>query len=262
MASTARASHNSDAAKSEKTPVFSLRELVESSTWPALYRALLLAMLDKNRFGTELFRSQRKLSREFCVSYSTIRRMIDRLERGHRFGRTQVNHCEGVLTLLYEPNKRPGGKLRRTPTYQLHPQRFQPRMTEQEFEDRSNGALCPFPPNSTRPSSPPPPPSPPVKQPAEDPHRSQRREAHVRELNSRDGRNLVKYMLAFSRGNVREVGLDGLASNLSPGHPRYAAPMNKHDALIEACKKLGLPLAPAKAHLEMCGWKFDEPPPD
>jgi hypothetical protein len=256
--STARAYPNSAREKSQ----FSLTQLVSASSWPAHYQVLLLRMLEKNQFGTELFRSTKTLARATGWHYTTVKRMIDRLERGHRFGRKNVVECEGVLSLLYEANSRLGGRLRRQRTYQLVPTKLRARLTEQEFEDRSNGALCPFPPNSARPSSPPPPPSPPVKQPAEDPHRSQRREAHVRELNSRDGRNLVKYMLAFSRGNVREVGLDGLAFNLSPGHPRYAAPMNRVDALIEACKKLGLPIDSAKAYLVKCGWKFDEPPPD
>ena len=125
--STARAYPNSDGGKSENPSLFSLRQLVESSAWPALYRALLMAMLEKNRFGTELFRSQRKLSRELGVSYSTVRRMVDRLERGHKFGRKHVTRCEGVLSQLYEANKRPGGRLRRTATYQLHPHRLKPR---------------------------------------------------------------------------------------------------------------------------------------
>jgi|GEM_PF-3627495 len=158
MASTAREYRNSGPRESENSR-FTLPTLVEASNWPAAYQALLLAMLEKNKFGTECFRSTSKLARQLRCSYSTAKRMIDRLENGWR-------DKQGVLTLVYEANARPGGKLRRARTYRIEPQKFQRWPTEQEHDDQSRGALCPM-----RPKPPQPHPEPP-KSPAGNGHRS------------------------------------------------------------------------------------------
>jgi hypothetical protein len=153
-ASTARAYPNPARGKSENPSLFSVRQLVESSTWPAEYRALLLVMLENNQFGTELWYSQLNLSRDLGKSYSTVRRMMRRLREGHRFGKKNVVHCEGVLEKTIDPNMRPNGKLRRSTTYRLHRQKLKLRPTREEIENRSRGALCPLPPRPEQPIRP------------------------------------------------------------------------------------------------------------
>lgn len=190
--STARAYPNSARASSH----FSLPILVESSTWPPAYRVLLLEMLQKNKFGTELFRSTKNLSIALGLHYRTIQRMIDRLESGHRFGKKRIVDCEPVLSLVYEANKRPGGKLRRQATYQLHPERLRRRMTERDYENESSGALCPFPPQPS-PRSEPPPPAPQPK--AEPQHRSAARTQQPK-LTKRECSKLVADIAYYMRG--------------------------------------------------------------
>ena len=195
-ASTARAYPNPAPASSH----FSLRTLVETSSWPPTYRLLLLAMLDKNKFGTELFRSTKNLAIALGVSYSTVQRMLDRLENGAQFGKKNRVECEPVLSLLYEANSRPGGKLRRQRTYQLCHTRLHPRRTERDFEDSSRGALCPLPPRSEHASSPlPPPPAPAPARPAE--HRSAlRSQALQPKLTKRECAKLAADIVYYMRG--------------------------------------------------------------
>lgn len=231
-ASTARAYRNPEGGKSENPSLFSLRQAVESSTWPALYRAFLLAMLEKNRFGTELYPSQRRLARELGVSYSTARRIVDRLQDGHRFGRKNVNRCEGVLTLLIEPNMRPGGKLRRTATYQLHPQRLRSAPTNQEIEDHSRGALCPLPPRAV----PTPPPTPPAPAKPQE-HRGTHRETEAKpKLTSRECAKLVAEVAVLMRGVTGHVEQhSGLRINYEAGDPRHRPKMKFREALRAVC---------------------------
>jgi len=199
-------------------------------------------MLDKNRFGTELYRSQRKLSREFGVSYSTVRRMIDRLERGHQFGRKNIVRCEGVLSLAIEPNKRPGGKLRRTATYELHPHRLAARMTEQQFEESSSGALCPFPPQSSRPAPPQP--------KAEPQHRSTQRDTPAQpKLTKRECSKLVADVVTMMRGS----------SGLTPSSAGVFHPMNFREALAQVCRLWKRAPDSVAEALKFWGFKFEEP---
>jgi hypothetical protein len=201
-------------------------------------------MLDKNRFGTELYRSQRKLSREFGVSYSTIRRMIDRLERGHQFGRTNIVRCEAVLSLAIPPNMRPGGKLRRTATYELHAHRLAARMTEQQYEESSAGALCPFPPESSRSA-----PRPPAPQPKAEPvHRSAQRSAPQPKLSKRECSKLVADVVTMMRGS----------SGLTPNSAGVFAPMNFRDALAQVCALWKRAPESVAEALKFWGFKFEE----
>lgn len=192
-ASTARAYPNSERASSH----FSLPTLVESSSWPPVYRLLLLKMLEKNRFGTELFRSTKNLSIALGVSYTTVKRMLDRLENGHEFGKKNRVRCEGVLTLVYEANSRPGGKLRRQRTYQLRQSNLRPRPTEQDIENRSRGALCPLPVAPERPIPPA------TAKPAE--HHSEHRSAARSKQESVEQPKLTRRECARFVGQVVEV---------------------------------------------------------
>jgi hypothetical protein len=235
-ASTARAYPNSDRASSH----FSLPTLVESSSWPPVYRLLLLKMLEKNKFGTELFRSTRNLSIELGVHYSTVKRMLDRLERGHEFGKKNIVRCEGVLTLLYDANSRPGGKLRRQRTYQLCHTKLSPRLTARDIESQLRGALCPLPPRPMPPASAPIAPSP-VKQE----HRSA-----GRSLTPRQRKELADRINLYEKGSTAVEYANGSITELKPGDARYVKPMMREVAILAACQSMarGDPARGLEAH--------------
>jgi hypothetical protein len=234
-ASTARAYRDSDRAKSSN---FALPSLVESSNWPPAYRLLLLEMLEKNRFGTELFRSTRNLSIALGLHYRTVQRMLDRLEHGHKFGRKHVRRCEGVLELVLEANSRPNGKLRRQRTYRLRAVNLHPRPTEHDLEESSRGAVCPLPPRPERPLPPAPAPQP----KSEPQHRSSTREAEGsgRSLTTRQRKELASRIEVYERGNtgVTESLGGGYTCDLQPGDPRYVKPLPQVAAILAACKSM------------------------
>jgi hypothetical protein len=244
-APTATAYPNSERAKSGNTVRFSVPDLVQLSTWPAEYRDLLLYMLKFNPFGTELFASQRKAARALGKSYSTVRRMVDRLERGHRFGRKNVVHCEGVLTQTIEPNKRPGGKLRRTATYKLDPYRLRAAPTEKEYEESLVGALCPFPPQSARSE----PPSSPSASPAATPVKQDHRSAG-RSLTVRQRKELAARIELYERGSTEVRYANGSVGKLKPGDAAYVKPMMREAAILAACQSMarGDPTRGLEAH--------------
>jgi hypothetical protein len=235
-ASTARAYPNTARAKSENPSLFSVRQLVESSTWPAEYRALLLAMLEKNQFGTELWYSQLNLSRDLGKSYSTVRRMMRRLREGHHFGKKNIVHCEGVLEKTIDPNMRPNGELRRSTTYRLHGQKLKLRPTPNDIKNRSRGALCPLPPRPDRPIAP----SPISAKPAE--HRSaERAQPPQAKLTRRESAKIAADILWYMRGANGSIER-----------------MNFQKALETACTAWKRSPDSVREALKFWGYKFEE----
>jgi hypothetical protein len=226
-ASTARAYRSSGAGNSP----FSLPDLVRASTWPPTYRELLLAMLKKNRFGTELWRSTRNLAIDLGVSYSTVKRMIDRLEKGHSFGKKRIVRCEPVLEIVLEANSRPNGTLRRQRTYRISDaRRICRRPTPEEVEGSSRGAVCVLP---SRPMPPAHAPSVPAR-PAE--HRGTAR-PQTTKIARGEIAKIVAEILRLQKGYTHHVeAVGGYGFNLTPSDPRYRAPMSLRDAIIAACE--------------------------
>ena len=253
--STARAYSNSASRKSENPSLFSVRQLVESSTWPAEYRALLLAMLQKNQFGTELWYSQLNLSRDLGKSYSTVRRMMRRLREGHHFGKKNVVHCPAVLEKTIDPNMRPNGELRRSTTYRLHRQNLNQRPTPEEIRERSVGAFCPLPARPDRPIPPSPSPT-----PVRPEHRSSQREARPQvKLAKSETSKLVANVLELMKGRTTSGSrFEGMGGNLSPGDPGYRAPMNFRAALEAVCEAWKRTPESVLEALKFWGYKFEE----
>ena len=241
-ASTARAYRDSDQGKSSN---FSLPASVQASSWPPAYRLLLLEMLQKNRFGTELYRSTRNLSISIGVSYSTVKRMLDRLENGHTFGKKNLVRCDGVLELVFDANSRPNGKLRRQRTYRLRPHNLRARPTEHDFEESSRGAVCPLPPRPERPIPPAPAP-----QPAAEPqHRSSRRDPEPQpKLTRREATKFVADVATFMRGS----------NGLLPGSGRVSSPMKFREALEAACELWKRTPESVHEALKFWGYKFED----
>jgi hypothetical protein len=254
-ASTARAYRNSERAKSENPSLFSVRQLVESSTWPAEYRALLLAMLEKNQFGTELWYSQLNLSRDLGKSYSTVRRMMRRLREGHHFGKKNIVHCPAVLEKTIDANMRPNGELRRSTTYRLHRQNLNLRPTPKEIRERSVGAFCPLPMRPDRPI--PPSPSPASARPE---HRSSQRETRPQpKLAKSETTKLVANVLELMKGRTTTgTRFEGIGGNLSPGDPGYRAPMKFRAALEAVCEAWKRTPESVLEALKFWGYKFEE----
>lgn len=256
-ASTARAYRNPEGGKSENPSLFSLRQLVESSTWPAEYRDLLLTLLEKNRFGTELWYSQQNLAHDLGKSYSTVRRMIRRLRDGHRFRNRHVGECEGVLEKTIDPNMRPNGVLRRSTTYRLHRQKLKLRPTPEERKNSALGAFCPLPSRPDRPI----PPASSVPAPAPQ-HRSPRREAPSEKpkLSSRDCAKVAAQMQSLINGRTRHIEeVGGYGFELRPGDPRYRAPMHWREALETIAKMWKRSPDVVAEALKFWEYKFEEP---
>jgi hypothetical protein len=223
---------------------------VEASTWPAEYRVLLLAMLEKNQFGTELWLSQRKLSHILGRSYSTVRRMMGRLRDGHRFGKKNIVHCEGVLEKTIDPNLRPHGKLRRSTTYRLHRHKLQLRPTEEQLESRSVGALCPLP---ARPESPKP------AQPASPGHRGTERKAQEPQLKRSECAKLATDIAVLMHGSSGHVEkLSGLAVKYGPDDPRYRPRMSFRAALAAVSAAWKRTPESVLEAIKFWGYKFED----
>ena len=174
MASTQRAYLNSEEYESEKSPsLFTLAAQVRASTLAERHRNLIVAMLLKNRFGTELWMSTASISvamgRACCrrkkTGWSThekphrlgnckessrrrVQRLIDDLVYCGACGKSTNRHPAdhafiprveggGVLDEVYEANSHVsyGGKkeFRHTATYRLNPDKLVPARTYEEY---------------------------------------------------------------------------------------------------------------------------------
>lgn len=232
---------------------FSVPSLVESSNWPANYRLLLLEMLKENKFGTELWLAQGKIAARLGWHYTTVQRMIDRLQRGHQFGRKRTVQCEAALELLHEANIRVGGKLRRSRTYVLRSSSLRARPTEKEIEDATPRAVCPLP---TRPERPIPPASAPKAAPRE--HRSPERQFKPK-LSKPDTAKFVAQMKALMQGRTRHVEqVGGFGFDLRPDDPRYRAPMHWREALATVAKAWNRTPDVILEAIKGWGYQFDE----
>ena len=226
MASTARAYPNTARGNS----AFSLPDLVAASNWPPTYRDVLLTLLSRNQFGTELWLSTKNIAIEVGVSYSTVKRMLDRLEKGHTFGggNRKLVRCDGVLELTLEANSRPHGELRRSRTYRLRSNGLKPRPTRKQLDESSRGAVCPLPPQPERPR-PPASATPAAAAPAPQ-HRGTARPKPA--ITQREMAKIAVEIAQCMKGRTHTRPPEGgLGSQLSPGDPGYRAPMTYHEAI-------------------------------
>jgi hypothetical protein len=237
--------------KASSTAVFHFAVRVNASTLPSRLRSTLTYMLRFNRFGTELWPATKAVAVEAGISYRTARRHIDRLVEMK------------VLKEMYPSNclVRHGGgvKFRRSATYQLDSNVLVSRPTYKEFR-ASQAPAKPFGPQ--RVSAPPPSPTPaqapkPPQSVSVGVPESPQKTAKLRLLTSRERANLVQALTNLMRGHTQHIGIDHLAVDLSPGDPRYVAPMDSKQALLAACKALLIPIESAIEALKLAGFKVE-----
>jgi hypothetical protein len=215
---------------------FTLVEQVHASNLPPSLRNTLAAMLKFNRFGTELWPATLKVRIAAGVSYRSVQRHIDALVE------------RKVLLEVYPANTLVRGRgFRRSATYRLDPSTLIPRQTWLQWLDShpSLAPVTPIRPQSVREipaqgsSSAPPP-----------------KRQNLRQLTSRERGKLVSLITQFMRGCTK-VG-EGLGRKLEPSDPEYMAPMDQRAALLEACKRLLIPIESAVEALKLAGFTMGE----
>jgi hypothetical protein len=259
MAATASAYRNSEELKSgnfapsQPSP---LVRRIDSSRLPGRLSRTLRCLVVVSRQGPDFWASTFAVRIESGVSYRTVQRHIDELERMK------------VLQKKHEANSFvPGFGMRRTCTYALHPEagkHLAARETFSQWRDRNRrNAPSRFRPQRASHSSrvtgttaqqSPAKPTPVPITAAEVPSKSASatHERAPRSLTPREGRNLVKAVQERMEGITERVQVDGLSYRLKPDDPRYFAPMSEESALVSACMALGIPYDSAKEHLKRC----------
>lgn len=269
MAATASAYRNSGERQSAKTEGFLSREAVQSLLDSADFskdlgkrryrnrhlRATLVGMWKAaaKPWGNEvlLFASVEGYSIEAGVCERQFRYNLRALEK------------IGVVELVYPANSRiRPDRFRHTATHRLNLSKLRRRTTYEDVKS-SRKFATPIRSQSPAPAAAAAPPSQAVTPPAS-PAASgavcrTTSPKPIRKLTPREGPELVKRMKDLMAGQVEYFSpADGFSVSISPGHPRYRAPMSQENALIAACMSLGIPTESAREHLKLCSWKFEE----
>jgi hypothetical protein len=227
---------------------------IDASRLPGRLARTLRCMVIASQQGPDLWASTFAVSIEAAVSYRTVQRHIDELERRR------------VLKKKHDANSFVGKSIRRTATYTLHGEaekQLEPRQSYVEWK-ACNRRQAPsrFRPRQVAHSSQPSPtsqeaPAPRPVAPPADAHRSTERP--LRRLTPREGPKLVSEMRRLMRG-ITKVSGEGFplpssakhAWDMEPSDPRYRAPMSQENALVAACMNLGIPYESAVEHLKLC----------
>ena len=292
LASTASQYINSDSSASGKWP----RDLVpwfQSSDLPDHLRTTVLAMLERDRHGTQLWMCMTRLAVELGVCRRTAQRRVQRL--------TELKVLEKTIEANQYPfpDTRPD-YFRPSATYKAHPEAVAERPSWKDFEGmrpthrrlkvksatqhrrKKASVVSISPPTAPEPAAPASTPTPQAAAPVPvaptespyrvpnvtehaarfeearrggDPHRSTQRK--FRQLRTSDGKAVVSKILQLQKGVDGYKSAEGFWVKYPPGHPQIQAPQSPDSALIAACGELRLPLDASQHYAERCGIKFE-----
>lgn len=261
MSSAARAYRNPDELKSANfaPPQLSpLERRIESSQLPGRKAHTLRCFVRVSKQGPDFFASTFAVSYEARVSYRTVQRHLDWLER------------ERVIEKKHPANHFyvPGHGIRRTATYVLHKdaqQWLSPAETYNQWRDRNRRQAPPQrkrAQNTSHSSSlpgPAPVPSPAPQQSAAAPSTPQQ----LRRLTPRELRKLAESIAFYMKGRTHMGDpRDGMGVQLSQNDSRYIKPLSRREAVEAACKSLLIPLESAVEALKLAGYSLVSEPED
>lgn len=209
--------------------IFTLIEEVHASSLPPRLRNTLAAILDFNKFGTELYPATLKISIQAGISYRTAQRHVDKLVEMK------------VLKLEHEANVYLRGRgFRRSATYTLNLDAIRRRQTWREWQD-TLPSVVPIRPDK---------PAAKKDQAPEPAAAAAPKPRKLPQLTSRQRKELVQGVTWHMKGNTRgEFG-----TPLAEDHPKYRRPLDQYEAIVETCKELGIPIESAIDALKLAGW--------
>jgi len=293
MASAAQSYRDSSAQQSGKNAGdarYYLLANADHSTLPPSRRAVLHALLKRERYGNRLWVSVARIKVETGYCLRTVQYALRDLERRRR----ALNQTAPANTLVVKVRVKQTGQIlevaedvaramqnegaaavigkpefRRSATYCANPEALTPRKEWQGYvaaktvgsQHRSTRRAehTAQAKESPRVGSE----GPALVNPSPDPQQAttcrSRARGSPRKLTPREGPELVKEMTSLMRGCTMVVSqFSGLGQTLKPDDPGYRAPMSQENALIAACMTLGIPLESAREHLKLCCWKFED----
>lgn len=251
MATYATAYDSSAELKSAKSapPAESpLLRRIEHSRLPLRYRASLKYFILASKHGPDYFASTWRAAKWAAVSYRTMQRHLDWLER------------ERILKLKHQANKfyQPGHGIRRTATYNLGERAsdfFSPRETPEQWE-RSNRRKAPPRKKSHRSTERSTMPKPESAAPV-----ASVQAAHAEEISRSKHRALELYQKLGKRMQMLMSGYTyhcppegGIGHRLRPGDENYIEPLSREESLCAVAAEFGL--SPDEVAERLKFWKY------